>query len=407
MATTVRAMLNTDRISVSGYYPLVIRVICNRRKSLIYSPYKLRKEDFDPHSERAVWRRGVADGVSKKQVEEINRYLAEQMLEIERLLDRLERLNGGVYTVENILAGYRNLSCDRYLFSYMEKEIETKRGAGRDGTASLYESTRNSLLRFTGPRKIAFRDITYKFISDYIDHLQARGVSRNTINMYLRNLRSVYNKARKEGLTPLKASPFMDIKMNGLPTVKRALPKETIRQIAHLDLSHDPGLECVRDLFMFSFYTRGMSLVDILFLKHSDIASGVVYYVRNKTKQNLQVAVTAPLQTLIDKYRSDSPFVLPYLKPDNPEPLYRQYRKALSTINLKLKKIGEMIDLETPLTTYVARHSWASVAKTEGAPIAAISEGLGHTTEKTTQIYLRAFDRSVIDQVNEMVVTLL
>lgn len=404
MTTTIRAMLNTDRKSVSGYYPLVIRIIHNRKKKLIYSPYKFRESDFDSEKQKVSWSN---DGhYSTKQIQQINRYIETQKRQIERIAITLHKRLNGVFGVNDITLMYGVNKVYKHLFEYMDKEIHSRINSNRFGTASLYRTTKESIKRFTKGRDILLKEISYTFVSDYIDYLRGSGIQENSIQMYLRNLRSIYNKARKEGLIISRDSPFEGVKMNGTTTVKRAVSKDIVRAIAFADFSGDKEMERVRDIFMFSFYTRGMSLVDMLYLKHGDIRSGNIYYARNKTRQNIQIAITEPLQKLIDKYRTDSIYVLPYLTDANKGSLYRQYRNATVLINKYLKRIGVALGLEIPLTTYVARHSWATIAKSEGAPIATISEGLGHTTEKTTQIYLKSFDFSIIDEVNAKVIQL-
>lgn len=401
---TIKAMLNMDRKSASGFYPLVIRVIHERRKKLIYSPYKMRVDNFDKVRQRVIT--SVNGTLTSKEVKEINRFIEAQINQLERIVHWLECQTNKQFSVNDILLKQGRSTVERYLFRYIDGEVSAKTRVKSFGTANLYRTTRESIRRFTGGRDITFNEITYKFICDYINHLQERGLEKNSINMYLRNFRLIYNKANKEGIVSTKKSPFIDIKMNAIETVKRSLPKEVVRKIACADLSSNEKLEQTRDVFMFSFYTRGMSLVDMLYLKHSDIKNGIIYYTRNKTKQKLEVSITPPLQKLIDKYTSSSIFILPYLNGGTPEAMYRQYKSSVWKINKYLKLIGTLLKIDIPLTTYVARHSWATIAKNEGAPIAAISEGLGHTTEKTTQIYLRAFDRSVIDEVNEKVVAL-
>lgn len=404
MATTIRAMLNTDRNSVSGYYPLVIRVIHNRKKKLIYSPYKFRKSDFDNERQKAHW--SEVGYYSTKQIQQINRYIETEKRQIERIVIMLCKKKNGAFGVRDITAMYGVNKVCKHLFEYIDKEIQSRINANRFGMEKLYRTTKESIKRFTKGNDVSLKEITYTFVSDYIDFLRGSGIKENSIHMYLRNLRSIYNKARKEGLITTKDSPFEDIKMNGTATVKRAVSKDVMRRIAYADLSASKEVERVRDLFLFSFYTRGMSVVDILYLKHSDIRSGSIYYARNKTNQNIQIAITEPLQKLIDKYRTNSIYIWPYLTESSRSSLYRQYRNALAHINKYLKRIGILLELDIPLTTYVARHSWATIAKSEGAPIAAISEGLGHTTEKTTQIYLKAFDSSIIDEVNAKVTLL-
>lgn len=405
MATTIRAMLNTDRKSVSGYYPLVIRVIHNRKKKLIYSPYKLRESDFDDERQKARW--NEKGQYSTKQIQQINRYIEAEKRQIERIIIALHKAMTGIFDIRDIAAMHGANKVYKHLFEYIDKEVQSKINTHRFGMAKLYRTTKESIKRFTKERDVLLKEINYTFVSDYIDFLRGNGIKENSIQMYLRNLRSIYNKARKEGLITVKDSPFEDIKMNGTTTIKRAVNKDVMRRIAYADLSANKEMERVRDLFMFSFYTRGMSVVDMLYLKHSDIRNGNIYYARNKTNQNIQIAITEPLQKLIEKYRTDSIYVWSYLTDSSKSSLYRQYRNALTQINKYLKRIGTLLGLDAPLTTYVARHSWATIAKDEGISIAAISEGLGHTTEKTTQIYLKSFDCSMIDEVNAKIILLM
>lgn len=404
MGTSIKTMLNTDRARNDGTYPLIVRIIHNRSKKMIYTPYHLFQSDFDSGTQKVVC--GGESGLTKQKCNEINRYLKESREQLSRILIRLEREIPNGYSADHIIENLSTQQTTKYVLPYFEREIATMRSAGRFGSATLYNSTMNSLIRFVRNPKFTFKDIDFRFISDYVAHLQGENISRNSINMYLRNFRSVYNKAQKDGLIHLKKSPFADFSIGVTQTVKRSLSKDVIRRIAYCDLPFNSTLSLVRDIFMFSFYTRGMSLVDMVYLRHENIVGGVIYYKRNKTGQQLQIAISIPLRELIERYHSSSPFVFPILKEGSSESLYKQYRSALNQINNSLKRIGTILGLEDKLTTYVARHSWAMIAKTEGVSIATISEGLGHTTEKTTQIYLKAFDRKIIDEANAKITKL-
>lgn len=400
MATTIKAMLNTDRVSKSGYYPIVIRVIHNRKKRLFYTLHKVKKGDFDMQIQKVVW--SAECSFTKRKKDEMNRDITSKIRELERVNEQLSK-NGADFTAKDIIGLYKQNRVNLYFFVFAQKEINAKENVGKFGTAELYKSTISSFQGFIINEKLKFSDITYSILKAYSEHLLAKGLSHNTINMYMRNIRTIYNKAIKEHVNKSTTSPFAELKLNTLPTSKRAISKEDIRKISTFDLSQHPKLDLVRDVFMFSFYTRGMSFIDVVFLRYTDIVSGVIYYKRNKTQQHIQVSVTPQLKKIIDKYRRSSLFILPFLNPEDKRTLYIQYRRALFIANKLLKELGDLIGIETPLTTYVARHSWATIAKNMGGSIAAISEGLGHTTERTTQIYLKAFDNSVIDTLNAKV----
>ena len=187
-------------------------------------------------------------------------------------------------------------------------------------------------------------------------------------------------------------------------TVKRALPLEIIKQLKELDLSLNPRLELARDMFLFSFYTRGMSFIDMAQLTPSNLHGSTLIYRRQKTSQQLHIKWEPAMQEIVAKYKTDdSPYLLPIAKGEGAI-FWRQYKNAYSRITKQLKKIGEMIGLSVPLTTYVARHSWASIAKSKNVPVSTISEALGHDSEKTTQIYLSSLDTSVVDNANNLII---
>ena len=179
--------------------------------------------------------------------------------------------------------------------------------------------------------------------------------------------------------------------------------QEEIALIASADLRRYPQLEAARDLFMFSFYCRGMSFVDVIRLKHDGIVRDTIFYTRSKTGQRLQIGLLPAMKEIIEKYRTSGPYIFPYIHGQSPRDAYTQYRYSLGTVNRYLKRLGTLLNIGIPLTTYVARHSWATIAKNEGIPISLISEGLGHTSEKTTQIYLNSFAVDTLNKVNENV----
>ena len=198
-------------------------------------------------------------------------------------------------------------------------------------------------------------------------------------------------------------NPFRHVYTGIDKTVKRAVSLKTIRQLCELDFSRNPKLEYVRDLFMFSFYTRGMTFVDMAYLRKSDLKQGILTYRRRKTGQLLCIRWEECMQKIIHKYEiKESIYLLPIIKDEEME--RKQYKNASHLVNLRLKKIGEMLGLSIPLTMYVARHAWASIAKSKNIPISVISEGMGHDSEMTTRIYLASLDTAVIDKANNLII---
>ena len=239
----------------------------------------------------------------------------------------------------------------------------------------------------------------------YEAYLKARGVRMNTISFYMRNLRAVYNRAVEKGLTP-QNNPFRHVYTGVDKTVKRAIPIKDIKALKELDLSMKPSLDFARDMFMFSFYTRGMSFVDMAYLRKTDLQNGILTYRRRKTGQELTIKWEKCMAAIIAKYpENQTDFLLPIIKEQGNE--RRQYDNAQHLVNYRLKELSTMLKLQRPLTMYVARHSWASAAKAKNVPLSVISEGMGHDSEATTQIYLASLETSVVDKANKMILGLL
>lgn len=222
----------------------------------------------------------------------------------------------------------------------------------------------------------------------------------------MRTLRAIYNRAVEKELI-LQRNPFKHVYTGIDKTVKRAIPIKNIRQIRDLDLTLNPMLDYARDIFMFSFYTRGMSFIDMAFLKKKDLNNGILSYRRQKTNQQLFIKWEKPMQEIVNKYdTSGTPYLLPIIQNCEID-IRRQYKNASHLINTKLKKIGEQLELPIPLTSYVARHAWASIAKSKNIPVSTISEAMGHDSEHTTRIYLASLDTAVVDKANSLILKLL
>lgn len=304
-------------------------------------------------------------------------------------------------SADAIVKRFVESSDEAYFFNFMESVIVQLRKLNKARTTETYTSTLSSFMNFRNGKDLPHDEITSDLMMEYEAWLKGRDVSMNTSSFYMRILRAVYNRAVERGLTENR-TPFKHVYTGIDKTVKRALSWENIKRIKALDLSGKPSLDLARDIFLFSFYTRGMSFVDIAYLKKKDLQNGTLTYRRRKTGQQLFIKWEKPMQEIIDKYPvNESPYLLPIIRRTENE--RSQYRNALHTINDNLKKVAELAGVQTNLTLYCARHSWASVAKSKNIPISVISEGMGHDSESTTQIYLASLDNSLIDKANEII----
>ena len=296
----------------------------------------------------------------------------------------------------------RTNKCNGFI-AFGRKHVALLQQLGKPQKAERYAYTLNSFCRFRNNKDVPIQDLDSNIIVAYENYLKNNNLCINSTSFYMRNLRAIYNNAVEKGIVE-DSNPFKRVYTGVDKTVKRAIPVETLRQIKQLDLSQYPLLDLARDLFMFSVYTRGMSFVDIAYLRKKDLREGILIYHRQKTGQLLKVKWEATMQKIIDKYNTgDSPYLLPVIR-NTEEDLRKQYKSALRLTNKKLKEIGRMVGLSKPLTTYVARHAWASIAKEQHVPISVISEAMGHSSEKITRIYLASLDASEIDKANRNII---
>ena len=306
--------------------------------------------------------------------------------------------------------GYHNLYCQithqhKYntltsVIAFMNQQIDGLTNANRLGTAKNYRSAADCLKTFINDHNLTFTQMNARFVEQYYDYLQRKGLVRNSLSFHMRILRAVYNKAVRTGLAE-PANPFGNVYTGVDKTHKRAVDKDILTRLAELDLSHSAPLAFARDLFLFSLYTRGMAFVDMAFLKLRNIADGNICYLRRKTKQQLCIRIEPCIQQIIDRYADRSNvYVFPILKSENDAAAYSQYRVALAYYNRLLKRVSKMLGLQQGLSFYAARHSWATLARECNVPLSVISAAMGHTSERTTRIYLTSLENSLIDNAN-------
>ena len=302
---------------------------------------------------------------------------------------------------------YRRLRGKCTVFGYMQKVIARYVSLGQFRTSETYSSTLNSFRRFREGVDLDMQDVDARQMEAYETHLRHNGLSPNTVSFYLKHLRAVYNRAVDEGLV-IDRQPFKRVTTSVSKTPKRALSLQVIRQLKAMNLSHDSPRCFARDIFLFSFYTRGMSFVDIAYLQKKNLKGGILSYCRRKTHQRLSIHWEDCMQEIVDRHSADndSPYLFPILSPCGGSSRKR-YLSVMCRVNRHLKQLGKELGVHQPLTMYCARHSWASIAHERGIPLSVISEGMGHDSEKTTQIYLASLKTEVIDKANRKILNLL
>lgn len=396
MATVkVKYRLSVQKGKVGTIY---YQIIHNRVIRQIRTDYRIFREEWDNSKHGVTITIGggreialvlIRDGMQR---------------DIKRLNAIITKLKSGdnSFTADDVVEKFHELTDGQYFFYFMEEVIARLKRLGKIRTSETYTTALNSFMRFREERDVLLDEINSDLMEEYEAYLKGCGVSLNTISFYNRILRASYNRAVEKGLTPQR-HPFRNAYTGMEKTIKRAIPFEAVRKIKGLDLSLKPALDFARDMFLFSFYTRGMSFVDMAYLRKSDLKNGMLSYRRKKTGQQLHIRWEQCMQEIVEKYPNvGTEYLLPVIT--NPAVSERrQYENAMHLVNNKLKKVAEIAELSVPLTMYTARHSWASIAKSKNIPLSVISEGMGHDSATTTQIYLASLDTSVIDEANGLI----
>ena len=321
---------------------------------------------------------------------------------LDMIIRQLDNRKAG-YTADDIVASFQSNTEGQSLFNFMQGIIARLKQMGKIRTAENYSCTLKSFMQFRGDRDVLLSEIDSDLMQLYEAYLHGKGAVRNTSSFYMRILRAVYNRALEKELMEQR-NPFRHVYTGVDKTVKRAVPLSAIKRMKNLDLSLQPNLEFARDMFLFSFYTRGMSFVDMAYLRKKDLANGILSYRRRKTGQQLFIKWEKCMQEIVDKYDTESSiYRLPIIKPYSKTDERTQYIYAGHNINRSLKAIGKELGLSLPLTMYTSRHSWASIAKSKNVPLSVISEGMGHDSEATTRIYLASLDNMAIDKANSLI----
>ena len=378
---------------------IYFQIIHNRVVRQLNTAYRIFASEWDEETETII-----ANGDRINIINAIKERMAWDIARLEKAVAQLETKRGR-YSADEVITVYHKLTNEVSLFSFWHNVIAQLKQLGKVRTAETYTASLKSFMQFLDNQDIPLDGITSDMMLLYEAYLKARGVRMNTISFYMRIFRAVYNRAVEKGLT-IQNNPFRHVYTGVDKTVKRAIPIKAIKALKELDLSMNQALDFARDMFMFSFYTRGMSFVDMAYLKKTDIKHGILTYRRRKTGQELSIKWEKCMEDIIAKYSENkTDFLLPIIKEEGNE--RRQYDNALHLVNYRLKELSTMLKLQRPLTMYVARHSWASAAKANNVPLSVISEGMGHDSEATTQIYLASLETSVVDKANKMILGLL
>lgn len=374
------------------------QIIHDRKVRQIQSKYKIMPSEWDDKRSMVTT---ICNSDRREFILSIREHIRWDMERLNKISRKLDD-EGLLYSADDIIEHFTHYVESYTLFNYMQSLILKLKRKGKIRTAETYRSALNSFKKFRNNEDLLLDSLTSDIMEEYMAWHQKRGVTLNTISFYTRILRAVYNRAIEEDVV-VNRYPFRHVFTGSEKTRKRALSLSNIKKLRLLDLTENPKYDFARDMFLLSFMLRGMSLIDMAYLRKSDLTYGYISYRRRKTGQRIIIKWTYDMEEILKKYpENPTGYLLPIIRKVCPNDR-ALYLRAGYHINKSLKGIAKLIGLSSPLTLYAARHSWASVAKSTGIPIGVISEGMGHNSEMTTQIYLTDLDTNVIDNANALI----
>lgn len=390
MNATVNVVLFKSKTLANGEHPLMIRVCKDNKKKYKSLGISIHPQfwDFDKNKPRK-------NCPNKEQIQTL-------------ISDNIKDLSGSIldfktenkeFTATKVIERVKEPSLKKTVEQLFDSEINRLQGEGRLKYASTYKELKASLLNFNMHLDIYFSEIDINWLKRYEAYLRIKGLADNSIGVRFRTLRTLFNKAISENIIKSDYYPFKAYKVSKLRkgTVKRAITKADIELIINHKVESDYSQLAI-DLFYFSYLSGGINFVDMAYLTYDNIVDKRLIYIRKKTKKLIKLPIQDKAMDIVKKYKSNNSYIFPILSEFHKTDIQKANRvhKVLGKVNKYLKAVGEELGLPIDLTTYVARHTYATVLKRSGVNTSIISESLGHSSEKVTQIYLDSFENSQI-----------
>lgn len=399
---SVKIVLDTRRKKNDNTSPIKLRIVHNRQTFHLYTGHRAQAKDWDENGKKLKQ--------SCKTVENVTRFNSLFLREKQKAFDVLSRLeeDGKLDTLsfDEIRRHLESKQTEVMTLAFGGEIISELQEAKKFGNARVYDTMLRSIRTFVKDKDFPLKQLTYAWLKKYEAWYLSKGNSANGLSVSLRTLRALYNRAIKQKLLSKEYYPFSDFSIKGESTRKRAISWADLELIKQFDPKTLRQTRA-KDYFFLSFYLMGASFVDLAFLKVKNISGQRIEYKRQKTGRLHSIPLSAPLQKILDKYllgKKKDDFILNVIKSDDPQKQMANVRDELRQFNRRLKEIGELCGIDATLTSYVARHSYATIAKHKGVPTAIISEALGHTSEEVTQVYLDSFDKEVLDKYHTMII---
>lgn len=404
MSTSIKATL---RQSSSPKHPstIVYRVCHHRRTATVSSGIRIATRLWDAATEQLTLSANTSASEREKRLQ-INVRIKNDLQRLKDIAARLEQTQESTFTAHDVCSRFRQSDNTPGFLTYVRQQAEELKQEKHFATAEKYSTALQHLHRFLHTDDIRIDNLTPTMMLRFEQWLSAQHICPNSSSAYMRSLSACYHRAISTYGMP-DTHPFKAVFTGVAHTRKRAITQNDLRKIIAMKRPHNQKTALAHDIFLFSFYTRGMSLVDILFLQQNNITGHTLCYRRRKTGQWLNIHLEPCITEILKRYANKSnksPYLFPVITTHDAEAAYLQYRHYLAAYNYQLHIIGRLLKLDTPLTGYVARHTWATAARDSGIATPIISACLGHTSERTTLIYLDSLENHLLDEANRKII---
>jgi len=396
---TIKIVLR-NKANSEGLYPLILRVTKERKIKIITLGMESYPKDWD--EKESQFKKSLPNYNQK------NRVILNLKQKALKIIDgfNLEEMD---FTLNQFEAKFRGKEQSKItVLEFWVDKISDLNLAGRVGNARAHKDTKTSFFKFCKNQKILFREITVEVLDKYETHMRSTGSNDGGIGVRMRELRAVFNDAIKKGVVDEKYYPFKVYKVSKLKGkgFKKALTRAEVKKIENLNEIENPHLIEAKHLFVFSYYTRGMNFYDMMKLSWENIDNDKLTYTRSKTKGRFTVKILKPVQDILNYYKELNPstnYVFPILLKEGLTPTQIENRKdkKIKRFNRDLKMITQIVGIDKNVTSYVARHSFATNLKELGVSTDVISQSMGHQNVSITTSYLKDFENDVIDDANE------
>ncbi len=402
---TFKIKLHTKRPLKSGLFGIVLQIVHNRKPTTISLGYECSLADWD--KEKGIFKRTYKGYQTK------NRILRKVMDKVDTIMDEF-RLSNKPFSIDLFRKHFINAEVKTHLLELIDIIANEFHQLDKISSRDIYRTLKNRIIAFQGSKKeIPFTDIDKRFLERFEFFLRTDGVNDGGIKHYLKYIRSIYNRAIERGYAKEENYPFTTARnKNGYSfshlkstATPRAISIEEMDRIKQMDISLYPKLQQAHLYLLFSYYTRGMNFTDMAYLKWTDIYNGRIHYTRSKTKGTFNISVSDNIQNILDQFLPKiNDYIFPILSDFHQSAAQQKNRinKCRRKFNTDLKEIAKICAIEANLTSYVIRHTFATTLKQKNVDIAKISESLGHSDINTTKAYLKNFENSELDKLDEL-----